>query len=425
MARADADLRVILVGKTGLDVSLRRQDGLQLVRAKSPLDAIGELAEASTEEERRHTVVIVGTDADHSAERNLGAAADELVDGLRLVDPHVRVLLMLSDSKTLPTPADVAAYDGFVTPLSPLEELMRVIRGGPAEHDVRGAGAAGQGDLGPGDAAVVTMLLKGMDITSTALPIIERRLGAGPVRFVPAGTVDDQGASGGGVPVWVPGSESFGTLCCARADRASLEQHAAWLAGWLRLQQQQTQLRKAAFTDPLTGAWNRRYFDRFLASAIEQARANRLSLTLLVFDIDDFKRFNEQYGHAAADEILIETVRLMQSVIRPTDRVCRVGGDEFAVIFYEPAGPRTPGSLPPTSVAQIAERFQRQIREQRFPKLGIDAVGTLTVSGGLATFPWDGATADELINRADELARQSKRDGKNVFRTGPANGGEG
>lgn len=416
MARADAVVRVILVGKTGLDAALRRQDRIELLRAKGPLEAIGELAGSNGSEEPRQTVVIVGTDADQSAERSLGSSADELVDGLRLVDPHVRVLLMLSDPNTLPSPGDVAAYDGFVTPLSPVEELLRVIRGGPAELEHRGPSSPSSSDEpGPGDTAVVAMLLKGMDITPAAIPIIQQRVGGRPVQFIPPTEPAPEGA----VRVWLPGTEPFGSLVAPDVDRATLESHAAWLAGWLRLQQQQTQLRRAAFTDPLTGAWNRRYFDRFLATAIEQARTSRLSLTLLLFDIDDFKRFNELYGHAAADEILVETVRLIQSVIRPTDRVCRIGGDEFAVIFYEPTGPRTPGSLPPTSVAQLAERFQKQICDQRFPKLGIDAPGGLTVSGGLATFPWDGATAEALVNRADELAREGKRLGKNVFRMGP------
>lgn len=417
MARADAVVRVLLVGSTGLDVTLRRQSTVELLRAKNALDAIGELAEAQSAENSKRTVVIVGTDADHAAEEKLGTGADELVDGLRLVDPHVRVLLMLSDDKALPTPGDVAAYDGFVTPLSPVEELMRVIRGGPAESDRRGPAGASV-EAGPGDTPIVTTLLRGIDITTTALPIIEQRVGGKPVRFVAAG----HPAPEGGVPVWVPGSETFGTLVAPEVERTVLEMHAAWLAGWLRLQQQQTQLRRAAFTDPLTGAWNRRYFDRFLASAIEQARSSRLSLTLMVFDIDDFKRFNEQFGHDAADEILVETVRLLQSVIRPTDRVCRIGGDEFAVIFYEPAGPRTPGSVPPSSVAQIAERFQKQICDQRFPKLGIDAPGTLTISGGIATFPWDGTTTADLVRRADELARESKREGKNAIRMGPFQG---
>jgi diguanylate cyclase (GGDEF)-like protein len=138
-----------------------------------------------------------------------------------------------------------------------------------------------------------------------------------------------------------------------------------------------------------------------------------------MFDIDDFKQFNDRYGHAAGDEILRETVRLLRSVVRPSDKVCRIGGDEFVVIFHEPGGPRQPGSKPPSSIAAIAKRFQDAICAHKFPKLGREAPGSLGVSGGLATYPWDGRAAAELLARADELSLQSKRTGKNTITFGP------
>jgi diguanylate cyclase (GGDEF)-like protein len=104
-------------------------------------------------------------------------------------------------------------------------------------------------------------------------------------------------------------------------------------------------------------------------------------------------------------------------VVRPTDRVCRIGGDEFAVIFYEPKGPRESGSRHPQSIHAIADRFQSQIRGHKFPRLQ-EAPGPLTVSGGLATYPWDGATAADLLAKADQLALESKRQGKNVITIG-------
>jgi two-component system cell cycle response regulator len=106
-------------------------------------------------------------------------------------------------------------------------------------------------------------------------------------------------------------------------------------------------------------------------------------------------------------------------VIRPTDKVCRIGGDEFVVIFYEPTGPRTPASKPPSTVYEIAQRFQQEIAAHKFPKLGREAPGPLTVSGGLATYPWDGSSGEALLARADELALQSKRQGKNAILLGP------
>ena len=78
-----------------------------------------------------------------------------------------------------------------------------------------------------------------------------------------------------------------------------------------------------------------------------------------------------------------------------------------------------PGSTPPETVEQIAARFQDQICQMKFPKLGIDAPGTLSISGGLATYPWDGTDPDSLIRHADRLALESKRKGKNVITFGP------
>ncbi len=138
-----------------------------------------------------------------------------------------------------------------------------------------------------------------------------------------------------------------------------------------------------------------------------------------MFDIDDFKKYNDEYGHDAGDEILSEVVRLLRSVTRPTDKVCRIGGDEFAVVFHEPEGPRSPDSKHPTTVHAITRRFQQQVISHKFPKLSGCAPGTLTISGGLATFPWDGQTPAELLARADERAMESKRQGKNAITIGP------
>jgi two-component system, cell cycle response regulator len=267
-----------------------------------------------------------------------------------------------------------------------------------------------------GDLTLVALLLKGQDPLPAAMALLRERTGDPSLEFI--ATTDPAPTAEQATPV-VWESARFGDLRSSRSPAQPLWAHARWLAGWLRLRDQQSQLRTAAFTDPLTGAWNRRYFDRFISTSIDQARVSRNYLTVLVFDIDDFKKYNDLYGHEAGDEILRETVRMLRSVIRPTDRVCRVGGDEFAVIFHEPQGPRNPGSHHPTDVLAIAGRFQQQVLAHKFPKLLNHAHGTLTISGGLATFPWDGATPAELLAKADQLAMQSKRQGKNAITIGP------
>ncbi|NBC11270.1 MAG: diguanylate cyclase [Planctomycetes bacterium] len=202
-------------------------------------------------------------------------------------------------------------------------------------------------------------------------------------------------------------------------DRAGLEPWAAWAARWLAMRQRIEQLRDLSLRDELTGAWNRRYFNRFLQRILERARSERQQVTLLVFDIDDFKRYNDRFGHSAGDDILREAARLMQSVVREHDVVARIGGDEFAVIFWDAEEPRRQGSRHPDDVMRAARRFQQAICAHRFPKLAEDAHGTLTISGGLASYPWDGQTPDELLHKADTMAMQSKQQGKNAITLGP------
>ncbi len=203
------------------------------------------------------------------------------------------------------------------------------------------------------------------------------------------------------------------------ARSADLLPWADWLSRWLALEQQVTDLRKLAMTDELTGVWNRRYFQRFLERRLQEAASERQQVTLLVFDIDDFKSYNDRFGHPAGDEILRETARLIQSLVRDHDVVARIGGDEFAVVFWDKGEPRHLGSQHPDNVIAIARRFQKAICEHKFPKLGKEAVGRLTVSGGLAGFPWDGRNPEELIAQADAMALQSKRNGKNAVCFGP------
>ena len=216
------------------------------------------------------------------------------------------------------------------------------------------------------------------------------------------------------------GARMFGRLRSRMASPVELERWAEWLARWLRLEATVRDAREHALRDELTGAWNRRFCMRFLTQTVAEASARRRPVTVLFFDIDDFKRFNDTWGHDAGDDILRETVKLLQSGIRRCDRVCRIGGDEFVVIFADLEGPRTQGSSPVSDVEVIAHRFQREIHAMRFPKLGIDAPGRLSISGGLATFPWDGHDADSLIRLADQRALESKRRGKNLITVGTA-----
>jgi GGDEF domain-containing protein len=147
----------------------------------------------------------------------------------------------------------------------------------------------------------------------------------------------------------------------------------------------------------------------------------RFPVTLLLFDLDNFKKYNDTYGHGLGDQILKETAALMRRCCREHDCVARIGGDEFAVVFWEKEGPRQPkdankppvAAKPPQTPRQIFERFKRLMASQEFQELGPTGKGTLTISGGLASFPWDGRDVPELIQAADKaLVMGAKQGGK-------------
>ncbi len=173
------------------------------------------------------------------------------------------------------------------------------------------------------------------------------------------------------------------------------------------------QLRELAWTDDLSQLRNRRYFSQVLDDLLAQARQRRTRVTVLLFDVDGFKAYNDAYGHATGDALIRELGVLLNRCSRADDIVARYGGDEFTVAFWDAEQPRVPGSRHPSEPIMLAERFQRAIREHQFECFGPDAPGPVTISGGLACFPWHGDTRDELMRAADAALGEAKRTGKN------------
>ena len=223
--------------------------------------------------------------------------------------------------------------------------------------------------------------------------------------------------------VTLPGQPTLGTLILEpRIPDApppteiepALSQAARWMATLLSLSRRYEQLRTLAITDELSGAFNRRYFNKYMNFLLEDARAKRYRVTLLLFDIDDFKKYNDTFGHASGDAIIRELIKLLRLCTRPKDLVARLGGDEFAVVYWDHEAPRQPNSEHPKDVLSATERFRKAIKSHPWPEI-CKIKGEVSISGGLATFPWDADTVETLMARADEALLRAKAAGKNAI----------
>ncbi len=198
----------------------------------------------------------------------------------------------------------------------------------------------------------------------------------------------------------------------APAEAERLRQYAALLAAVLEAADAQRRWQQAARTDECSGLPNRRYLCERLDEILAEAGRRRLQVSVLVFDVDDFKSFNDAFGHEVGDTVIRVVGETFRRHCREQDVVARYGGDEFAVVFWDPHGPRVAGSQPPDSALRVLDRVREALAQA--PIEGLGAGGAkVTISGGLATFPWDGRTRAELLKKADEALLQAKRAGKN------------
>ncbi|HET6465380.1 MAG TPA: diguanylate cyclase [Nitrospiria bacterium] len=171
-----------------------------------------------------------------------------------------------------------------------------------------------------------------------------------------------------------------------------------------RFYQKTEELKKISITDSLTGLLNRRYFQERMSEEIERSRRHHLPLSLIMLDVDDFKRVNDSLGHLIGDEVLKATARCLRNSIRTIDVAARYGGEEFTVI------------LPQTSKADaqtIAERICAEVYRLDLPFIKSDHKLVLSASLGLATYPEDAETLEDLIRNADIALYAAKSQGKN------------
>lgn len=173
----------------------------------------------------------------------------------------------------------------------------------------------------------------------------------------------------------------------------------------------QKQMLESALTDGLTGAYNKRYFMERLDSEVKFSLRHKVSLGLMIMDLDKFKLVNDTYGHLAGDTVLVKFAELMHESIRNEDVFARYGGEEFAIITR---------AIPRPDVFRFADRLRQETSELQIVSEGIHI--PVTVSIGLATLPEDQATGPmDLIKIADSMLYEAKRSGRNrVMMTGSA-----
>ena len=158
-----------------------------------------------------------------------------------------------------------------------------------------------------------------------------------------------------------------------------------------------------AVTDGLTGLYNHREFYQSLRRELERARRYRHTLSLLMIDVDDFKQFNDRFGHPAGDFALRKIAELLRKCARTTDIIARYGGEEFTVILPE----STPGGA-----LMVAERIKSEVAEHNFISNASDPVH-LTVSIGIYSSERGEVTEDQIVSLADEASYVAKKSGKN------------
>jgi diguanylate cyclase (GGDEF)-like protein len=160
--------------------------------------------------------------------------------------------------------------------------------------------------------------------------------------------------------------------------------------------------------DGLTGCFNRKKFDLDLQVELASARQEKSEVSLLMIDVDWFKKYNDFHGHPKGDELLKKVVGLLKSHTRPYDRTYRYGGEEFAVLLFN--------TIKENAVI-VANRLQKTIEQEEFEgEADSQPEKKITVSIGVASFPKDAKTVIDLIKAADSMLYRAKESGRNRVR---------
>jgi diguanylate cyclase (GGDEF)-like protein len=164
------------------------------------------------------------------------------------------------------------------------------------------------------------------------------------------------------------------------------------------LRQQNEELERLSASDSLTGLSNRRILTQRLSEELLRSQRQSHSFTVVMMDVDHFKKYNDAHGHPAGDEVLKKVAHILRNCTRAGDCTARYGGEEFAVLLSGKGG---------DIALQLAERIRERVAAEEF------VGGKVTISAGIAEFPHHGHTAEAVISSADEALYEAKRQGRN------------
>jgi diguanylate cyclase (GGDEF)-like protein len=408
----------------------------------------------------------------------------EIVEAFRKVDPSVRLVLLIGDDEDKRGRTAIEkGFDAAVNPTRDIDLMVAAIDGtgdaealhrrlinrqsvpastmkqqkedGPVEQSVvervldesferanreEVVSGSKEGDRSGIEAMIprehesqmINAIIEDRDVQPIGLEIIRKRTGIEVVEFISPSMEDARRHAGdrGATILAIPGKDGvLGFLVTDDPkDGPLLASWVQWFASWLALQKKNVTLLEQAWTDHLTGAGNRRALENVLGRVIARSDRTWRFMSLMCFDIDNFKKYNDKYGHAAGDEVLRETVLLVKTAIRKGDHVFRVGGDEFVVVFSDPAA-RADQSQPLIH-EKIARRIQSSMAKLSLPNIGPESPERISISSGLVTYPWDvlnlpgeGTSIEKLLSLGDQRALESKRSGKNKITLGPESAG--
>ncbi len=170
------------------------------------------------------------------------------------------------------------------------------------------------------------------------------------------------------------------------------------------LEEAQKRLRELAITDGLTDLHNYRFFKEQLTHEIDRAKRHNLHFSIIMLDIDHFKKYNDTHGHLAGDAVLKNMAQLLRQNVRKIDIAARYGGEEFALVLIE---------TNKTAARFVAQKLKKLVAEYPFSFRESQPNGKLTISMGVSTYPDDGTSYQKLVDIADKRLYQAKSLGRN------------